>query len=522
MSLANFQNFALNILKETKHDAVQNTEVTELPPCKIYNKKILTVNFESFTILPCGHSSGTSAIADMLGNNLGLNSPMNVLSLLPLLNETTQKKRSREDSNKSPTSISSKKAKKTKKPVDRDQSPTLLTTADPGNEEILQTEPTSESNNDSNIFLNLYNKIVVGKDQLKKTTQVDDDVQNQLPKDISEEALRKRIERAQKVYGLFSSINVDVNIVSLVYLAVKENLQIEENQLKSIVKDVTKSAMKKCERNSSRYKIFQKIPHQAKRSLEYLFSLQELDSISIDAWRCSFLSLQWLLKLLPSYWPYRDSNFTNITLINFSIAFEGVHTLCNIKSSINPLSDDEIQYNLRKLKTDLFNSKSSHATYLLSNLEGVKTSDLSWDDPLASQVVDANSKYVKEMPDHALKSFMEPEDNMRVSAPGFIREKCDEFVLKFADDSEEILPVKLTHNESWKESDEVLNRVTTGILDLFAERQSVSSADRKGKSRMGKQPDIMFIVNYKERIHELAFAECSRLVCTKEKEKQIK
>ena len=118
-----------------------------------------------------------------------------------------------------------------------------LTTTDPGDEEILQTEPASESNNDSNIFLNLYNKIVAGEDQLKKTTQdvlrhyfdfaeamkkrydhyrlnhedlasqslVDDDVQKQLP-DVSEEALRKRIERAQKVYGLFSSINVDVNM----------------------------------------------------------------------------------------------------------------------------------------------------------------------------------------------------------------------------------------------------------------------------------------------------------------------
>ncbi|CAG8684168.1 17224_t:CDS:1 [Gigaspora margarita] len=134
MSLANFQNFTLNILRETKHDVVQNTEVTELPPCKICNKKILTVSFESFTILPCGHvhyrkcieknflltkenkcpipdcdkivdpvrskqrfsessqSSRTSAIANMLGNNLGLNSPMNVLLLLPLFNETTQKK----------------------------------------------------------------------------------------------------------------------------------------------------------------------------------------------------------------------------------------------------------------------------------------------------------------------------------------------------------------------------------------------------------------------------------------------
>jgi len=72
---------------------------------------------------------------------------------------------------------SNKKTKKTKKPVDQDQSPTLqrlireLITTDPGDEEILQTEPASKSNNDSNIFLNLYNKIVASEDQLKKTTQ---------------------------------------------------------------------------------------------------------------------------------------------------------------------------------------------------------------------------------------------------------------------------------------------------------------------------------------------------------------
>ncbi|RIB28845.1 hypothetical protein C2G38_2137116 [Gigaspora rosea] len=163
---------------------------------------------------------------------------------------TAQKKRSREDKNESSTSTSGKKAKKTKKPVDRDQSPTLQRlikelTTNPENEEILQTDSTSESNNDSNIFINLYNKIVAGEDQLKKTMQdvlchyfdfgeamkkrydhyrslnhedlasqslVDDDVQKQLPKDISEEALRKKNERAQKVYGFFSSINADANI----------------------------------------------------------------------------------------------------------------------------------------------------------------------------------------------------------------------------------------------------------------------------------------------------------------------
>jgi hypothetical protein len=45
-----------------------------------------------------------------------------------------------------------------------------LSTTDPGNEEILQTEPTSELNSGSNIFLNLYNKIVNGED-LRKSTQ---------------------------------------------------------------------------------------------------------------------------------------------------------------------------------------------------------------------------------------------------------------------------------------------------------------------------------------------------------------
>ncbi|CAG8468058.1 8641_t:CDS:2, partial [Cetraspora pellucida] len=59
MFLANLQNLTLNILKETKHNAVQNIEVTELPSCKIYNKKILTVNFESFTILPYGHAENS-------------------------------------------------------------------------------------------------------------------------------------------------------------------------------------------------------------------------------------------------------------------------------------------------------------------------------------------------------------------------------------------------------------------------------------------------------------------------------
>ena len=53
-----------------------------------------------------------------------------------------------------------------------------------------------------------YDHYRLNHEDLASQSLVDDDVQKQLP-DVSEEALRKRIERAQKVYGLFSSINVD-------------------------------------------------------------------------------------------------------------------------------------------------------------------------------------------------------------------------------------------------------------------------------------------------------------------------
>jgi hypothetical protein len=39
MSIANLQNFVLNILKKTKHITVQNIKVTELTPCSECDKK---------------------------------------------------------------------------------------------------------------------------------------------------------------------------------------------------------------------------------------------------------------------------------------------------------------------------------------------------------------------------------------------------------------------------------------------------------------------------------------------------
>ncbi|CAG8616724.1 13937_t:CDS:2 [Ambispora leptoticha] len=104
----------------------------------------------------------------------------------------------------------------------------------------------------------------------------------------------------------------------------------------------------------------------------------------------------------------------------------------------------------------------------------------------------------------------------------------------------EISSQKLSH-VSWMEKKEILKNILIRILDTlgkiwknpafspkFAKTQSertyvtdiigrtVASKDRRGER--GKRPDIMFIARHEERIYELIFAECSRIVCSDEKE----
>ena len=52
-----------------------------------------------------------------------------------------------------------------------------------------------------------------------------------------------------------------------------------------------------------------------------------------------------------------------------------------------------------------------------------------------------------------------------------------------------------------------------------SERQSIASADRKGKGQMGRRPDIMFVLKYLEVFFELLYVKCSRLYCTQQKKK---
>ena len=56
-----------------------------------------------------------------------------------------------------------------------------------------------------------YDHYRLNHEDLASQSLVENDVQKQLSKDISEEALQKSSERAQKIYGLFSSIDVNAD-----------------------------------------------------------------------------------------------------------------------------------------------------------------------------------------------------------------------------------------------------------------------------------------------------------------------
>ena len=70
------------------------------------------------------------------------------------------------------------------------------------------------------------------------------------------------------------------------------------------------------------------------------------------------------------------------------------------------LPDETIKNNLRILKGNLKRSKSRYAKILQKSVGKVKSSELSWRDPLASQVLSSEMEMVKQLPEEEYESFM--------------------------------------------------------------------------------------------------------------------
>ncbi|CAG8565877.1 12864_t:CDS:2 [Ambispora leptoticha] len=263
MPLSNLRTFAYTILKNLNDEAVKDKEFTEIGSCTECGNEIITLIYEPFTILICGHifhrkcieknflltqsnvcpisgcnksvepvvpeqrnsqSSGTSDLADLMSSDLKMNTPRitnDPIDTSPLLSGGNR--------DIDPILFESGTQKK------------RIMKTDSRSEEALPSESASESNTTSVNFLNLYRKIIDSEAVNKKTTQdlirsyfhfgkaieerynyyrkdypkrtsegkVSDEIRKQLPNSVSESLLRKTKERALKIYDLFNELGED-------------------------------------------------------------------------------------------------------------------------------------------------------------------------------------------------------------------------------------------------------------------------------------------------------------------------
>ncbi|CAH1769155.1 12349_t:CDS:2, partial [Entrophospora sp. SA101] len=180
---------------------------------------------------------------------------------------------------------------------------------------------------------------------------------------------------------------------------------------------------------------------------------------------------QAILAVMPSYEASSEKyqKLQGLSL-KFDDAFEGVCSLRDfeIAEQEKELPSNVIENNLRILKGNLKKSKAEYAKALRKKVGNVKSSELSWRDPLASQILSNESEMVKQLQENEYKSFMEPVEYMQIPLPHSIKITCDEFLTNYDDGSMEIPSQKLSY-KNWREKEEVLRDITLRILDTLKE-----------------------------------------------------
>ncbi|CAG8595614.1 12936_t:CDS:2 [Ambispora gerdemannii] len=156
--------------------------------------------------------------------------------------------------------------------------------------------------------------------------------------------------------------------------------------------------------------------------------------------------------------------------LKFDDAFEGMCSLRDfeVTREEEELSTETIENNLRLVKGNLKKSKARYAKPLRKIIGRIKSSELSWRNPLASQVLSSEMMEVKQLSEEDYESFMEPAKNMEASLPHSIERACDIFLTNYDDGSTEIPPQKLSY-KNWRESKEVLRDIAVRILDTLGE-----------------------------------------------------
>ncbi|CAJ0829688.1 15039_t:CDS:2, partial [Entrophospora sp. SA101] len=179
----------------------------------------------------------------------------------------------------------------------------------------------------------------------------------------------------------------------------------------------------------------------------------------------------------------------------FEMAYEGIFSLLNIGAlRVNkekPITLEQIENNLQKMKLKLSINSTSLAQQLALGLRNISASNLEWNVPLANCIIDDSSDLVNNLKEPAKKTFLKPARQMVPPSLSLIREMLKDILNNlafgpgFADSLNEgtyvtnvIVPLicATLKNLSYRKS---------SFISTY-ERQSIASKNRKGEDKTGR------------------------------------
>ncbi|RGB30757.1 hypothetical protein C1646_764959 [Rhizophagus diaphanus] len=172
-------------------------------------------------------------------------------------------------------------------------------------------------------------------------------------------------------------------------------------------------------------------------------------------------------------------------------------------------------------------------------------SEDAWGDPIASQVISDDSDIIKNLSTEAYQSFMKLAKQMQInSLPNIIQEKCNQFLNDYKEENLNLLCNKYKHNNTWIESNEKLCEITKEILNTLSNiwknpafTSEFANIQSEGtyvtdviipllhailKDLIVGNVNLFSTAEKQNKLFELMFVECSRLICSNDKKEKNK
>ncbi|CAG8849409.1 44282_t:CDS:2, partial [Gigaspora margarita] len=215
----NIKNLTYSILKSLKDSIVKSKKIPNLSNCSEYEKDIILHSLKAFTILSCGHVfyrlcikkkllltisnmcpfSGCSKEVEIIETGYRRGSESSTSSVVKRMEKHKEEmsdiddNEDGEESHKRPSNDTPENKLSSKKELKLPSSSTSST--------ISQAKFITNPSN----FSDLYSAIVKAEEQIE-SRKLYEKVEKQLLSNFSKNAVEKKIERARKIYDLFSSI----------------------------------------------------------------------------------------------------------------------------------------------------------------------------------------------------------------------------------------------------------------------------------------------------------------------------